>query len=242
GPVTLGAGPVPARAQSIELTGFSTAVRLVPAEASLQGLRIEHDRGQAEELLRLVALAGAPAPSVDQPIAFTFAPVPIAGNASPWMARAILGMRTDERLVAAAREHRAPQAAPAAPGAPWVGVARGAGGDPVVLAGAHEGELTILVRANPEDFLAAAALRAALVARRGIAEWTEQEIERIPAATLSAWTRAPQPFVPTREDLHTQDESDSRLLWVLVLGLMILESVVRRRSAPRRREQYADAA
>ncbi len=217
-------------------------MRLVPAETTLRGLRIEHDRGHADDLLRLVALAGAPAPAVEQPIAFTFAPMPIAGDASPWMSRAILAMRRDERLSAAAREYRAPQAAPAAPGAPWITVARGAAGDPVVLAGAHDGELRVLVRADPEDFLAAAALRAVLLARAGPGERTEQEIVRVPAATLAAWTRAPQPFVPSPDNLHMHDESDSRLLWVLVLGLMILESVVRRRPPLRRREQYADAA
>lgn len=242
GPATLGAGPVVGRAQSIELAGPGTEVRLVPAAPSVQGLRIEHGRGRSDELLRLVALAGAPAPAADQPIAFTFAPVPIAGRVSAWMAGAILAMRTDERLLAAAREHRAPQAAPPAPGAPWITVGRAAAGEPVVLAGAHEGELTIFVRANPEDFLAAAALRAVLLARRGIGEWTEQEIERIPAATLAAWTRAPQPFVPSRDQLRIHDESDSRLLWVLVLLWMLLERVVRRRSPQRPRQQYADAA
>ena len=238
---TLGAGDVAATEEIVALAGRSTAVSFLPAAASLDGLSIQGDTRHVAGLLRIVAGAGAPAPSLDEPMAVVFAAVPIGSRVSPWMTRAVLEMRRDERLTAAAREHRASHHA-AAPGAPWVVIARGAAGDPVVLGGARGGELTILVRGGPEDFVTAAAVHAALLARRRGTEWTEHEIEGIPAAARAAWSRAPQPFVPSREELQTQGETDSRLLWLLALGLLAAESIVRRRPEQGAQEPYADAA
>ena len=242
GGLTFGAGPIEPRAASIDISADGTAVRLTPQRSPLEGLRIVAGR-HADALLRTVALAGAPAPSPAEPLAVTFAPVPVLASLAPWMTRTVLGMRRDQRLAAAAREHRASPPGAHAGSPPWAIVAHSGSGDPIVLAGASGRELVILVRASPGEFVAAAALRSALLARHSHGPpWQEQEVERIPESTLSAWTRAPQPFVPGAGNVVTPHGRDGRVVWLLVLGLLLLETMMRRPRRPGTPEQYADAA
>lgn len=240
--LTLGAGHVEPRAETIEIGGQGTALRLTPVRTGLHGLRILGGGRDVDAMLRAVARAGAPAPSPDEPMALTFTAVPITSALAPWMTRTVLRMTRDERLAAAGRGHRVLQRGPPAPNSAWAVITRGVDGQPLVLAGASGRELVILVRSSPADFIAAAALQSAMLARRLVDAWQEEEVQRIPASTLAVWSRPPQPFVPGADSLTARDESDLRVAWLLVLGLLVVETTARRSPGRRTGEAHADAA
>jgi hypothetical protein len=242
GDVSLGAPGVPARLQRIEVTPGGTAVRLAAAAGGHDGLRLLGDGGSHERLQRTVARAGAPAPSPMEPLTLAFAGaqdgevpgITDGGRWQPWMIRTLLRMSRDDALADAARAQRARARLPDA----WV-VARSAGGD-AVLVGAPAGrELLLIAAAHPADYLAAVALRSALRARRGAPDWSEREVARIPRAQLAAWQREP-PAVGPRDVFQT--DGDGRAIWLAVLGLLGVETFVRRRRPMHEGSAYADAA
>jgi hypothetical protein len=221
------AGPVLAEngawQRTVRLDASTTSATFAPVPGDVDGLRLltaQEDPETAASLLRVIARAGAHAPSASEPIVVRFpGGLPPeggshelrGGQAKEWTREAAL------RLLRAADRHDLP-----------VSIAPDAAA------------LVVDVSAKPGSLEAAAALKAALDARPDPRGFTEQEIARIPEATLSAWTREPG-AVDTTAWRHS-DESDGRWLWLAALVLLGLETFVRRSRAAAAREVEAHAA
>ena len=229
----LSAPGVPGRRQEIAVTSAATAVTVsskMPDQSDrLQsGLRIEAVEGDVTRLLRAVASSGAPAPSPTQPMAMILSdtlstPPSVRPIRHHWMLETILRLRADALLAAAGREVHA-TASMESPA--WTTVAADAVGRPIVSAAEAGDELILRVAAPARSFIAAAALRAGLAARHGSTSQPEQEIVKIDAAELAAWTRTPAP-VEQEVWRHTPN-SDSRWFWLAALMALVLEHFVRR--------------
>ena len=100
------------------------------------------------------------------------------------------------------------------------------------------------VEAPPYALLSAAVVRAALTARRGSVARLEEEIQRMTAGELLAWSREAPPI--TADAWRSGEISDSRWCWALALVLLAVETAVRGRRTGRQRsnmpEVRADAA
>ena len=252
GDVAIGAPGRRSHIQRITATAETTAVRFVPLDKPMEGLRLSIEGPAADALLRAVARTGAPAPSAEQPVTFLFGAdasdspvrsVKATDDATrpidPWMVRTVLRMRRDRELAEAARDHALSLPLPE----PLrIVVARNRAGAAVVSAAARGGELAFAVAAAPVDFLAVASVRAALVGRRGSADWGEHEPGTLSASELSAWSREPGPVSSGHwRDLGEGLPGDAPLVWFVVLLLLMLENVVRRRRV-RGEEIRAEAA
>jgi hypothetical protein len=161
-------------------------------------------------LVKAVAVSGAPAPSREQPVVLNFGVAP-ASDAQPalerrWMLETVLRLRTDPEL------------------------ARGLGAAPPISTRSEGDALVVDVQAAPDSYLAAAALRGVLTARHGgtAREYAEQEVATIDDGQLAAWSRAAGQ-IQTEVWRHA-DRNDARWLWGIVLGLLAVETVVRRRA------------
>jgi hypothetical protein len=113
-------------------------------------------------------------------------------------------------------------------------------GAPVVTAAADGNRLLLHVAANASDYLAAAAVRSALVARRGEPAWGDHEVARIPAAQLARWTRDPAPVDASA--VRNAAPGDARWAWTVALLLLIAETVARRQRRRTEPERYARVA
>jgi hypothetical protein len=201
-----------------DLQNESTAMSYTPVRDAANGLQIlaaEADAGAVASLLRVVAAAGARAPSAAQPIIVRFTGADSLGSpsatAEPWT------------FGAAQRLLRSPLVA---------GI--------VIQVSTSGGALVVDVNADPRSLAAAQAVKAALDARPDPRELAEAEPERISEATLTVWSRAPGP--PDTAAWRHSDEADGRWLWGAALLLLGVETLVRR-SVPRdRRRVTAHAA
>jgi hypothetical protein len=156
------------------------------------------------------------------------------------MVRTIIGMQHDPVLADAARGTTRRDRPMESSG---IAVAHDGAGAPVVVAMQNGRELGFLIAAAPEEFLAAATLRGALLAQRGNPEWDEHETGQLPQAQLAAWTRLPAPVsMTTWQDFRSGMRADAHLVWVFVLLLLTAETLARRRSRKRQPEVYVNAA
>jgi hypothetical protein len=221
--------------QRVTLADESTAVSWEEAEAGTAGVRVlPAEVAGTDRLVRAVAAAGAPAGDASQPLALAFATSEVAGVARVargWMLDTIVRMSLDADLLDVAAASSA--GIPVGDGDAWFVVARTADGRPVVRAAAAGDELMVQVAAAATDFLAAAALRSALHARRGSipVAFAEDEIIRMTPAAVDALNRAPGEVGHDVAPLLAR--SDARWLWLTVLLLLGIETVMRRpRAAP----------
>ena len=213
------AGPVLAEngawQRTVRLDASTTSATFTPVSDAAEGLSLvtaPDDPEATASLLRVIARAGAQAPSASEPIVVRFPGGRQAeGRAKGWTREAAL------RLLREADRNDLPLSV--APDA---------------------AALVVDVQAKPGSLEAAAALKAALDARPDPRGLTEQEIARIPVATLSAWTREPG-AADTTAWRHS-DDSDGRWLWLAALVLLGLETFVRRSRAAAAREVEAHAA
>jgi hypothetical protein len=211
----------------------TTGLRLVTAPL---------ERGAAEALLRAVSAAGTPAPAAAEPIAVIFTgaepPAALRPIAADWMLATVVRMMDDGSEVHAASALAA--AAERVSGDVWTVVSRDAQDRPAVRAAAAGDELIIDVAGAPGSYLAAAAVRGALVARQPRSADAEQEIARATPDDLRSWSRAPAPV--GREVAVHAVQTDARWFWMLALGMLGIETVVRRSRPVAAREVDADAA
>ena len=232
--------------QEILLTGPRTGVTAVPEALSQSGLRlvgVDPGSGAVQRLWRAVAAAGAPSPSADQPLACQFGsdaagllPAPIDRTTPRWMLRTLLRLQNDRSLQEAGRSVSGSSLTSSDP---WTVVSADAEGRPLVRVAAAERELLLQIGAPADSFIAAAAIRAVLVARGGDGSHPEQEILRTPAATLAAWSR---PAAEIDHDLWRRvDRSDGRWFWAAALLLLGVEQRLRR-SPPATPAEVRDAA
>jgi hypothetical protein len=219
------------------------------------------DSADLARLERAVASAGAPAPSPDQPLAIRFAGA-AAGDvvrevSATWMLETVLRMRNDRDLMTTCNDPASLTADPKSAGrdratssgadAKWYALCRDPRSRPVVRAAAAGSQLVLDVEAPPSALLSAAVVRAALIARRGSVARPEEEIQRMTAGELLAWSREAPPITADawRSGEPGVDLSDSRWCWALALVLLAVETGVRHRKSGRRRsaaEVRADAA
>jgi hypothetical protein len=236
----------PAQTIDTELSGPQTRVRLTREPARQSGLTIlgaDPQSPAAQGLWRAVAVAGAPAPSPDEPLVCVFgsettelSASPIGPATSRWILRTLIRLQTDDEL---RHVSNSTTGAPLAPSDLWTVVAVDRNGDALVRVSSSSGQLLMQIGAPPESFLAAAAVRALLMARAGDGSRPDLEILRSPAEALSAWSR-PAAEVD-REAWRRAAESDGRWLWLAAVALLGLEQRLRR-SASREPLEVRDAA
>jgi hypothetical protein len=146
-----------------------------------------------------------------------------------WAADALSRIARDHELQAEASAAANGLSDPRFSAAPWTTLAVASDGRPlavgaesaaglVVVSGAESSSIAtpLLIRAIADGIAARPDLRAA-------------EVLPISDAQLQAWTRPPGPLAAPRIDQVEQD--DRRSLWVLVVGLLVLEMWVRRAKA-----------
>lgn len=218
----------------VRIDEVSTGVTYRPEGVATEGLRLltaPQDAAAAAALLRIVSRVGAPAPQASQPIVVRFPggePLPSGpAEGSGWATAAAL------RLLQAADAADLPL------------TARGPVPNPLPADPEHKmlgpgGPLLVEIEAAPDTIAAAESLKAVLDARVDARELAEQEVARIPAAMLSAWTRQPAPA--DTGAWRQSDESDGRWVWLAGLILLGVEALVRRSPAATVREAEAHAA
>lgn len=225
------------QAVEVSLRGDATAATFKESSGRPDATGIEG----ADDAIAVVSAAGTPAGSAEQPIAFTFGgrglPADVAPLRTGWMLATAVRMAEDDELRTNALDATAIDGAESAP---WYPVARALDGRVVVRAGRAGDRLLIDVAGASDSLLAATAIRSALLARQGFASASEHEIVRATPDELSRLTRTPAPVGP--EAVQHADRSDGRWLWALVLGLMILETWMRRSRTAEAREVAARAA
>jgi hypothetical protein len=203
--------------RTVRLDDSTTSGTFTPAPAAFGGLRLltaPEDADGAAFLLRVVSRAGAHAPSGPQPVVVRFPGgfrLQAEGQAEQWPREAAL------RLLREADRNDLP------------------------LTVAADAEMLLVdVIAAPGSLAAAEAVKAALDARPDPRALAEQEVARVPAATLSAWTR--EPGAPDPAAWQQSNESDGRWLWLAALVLLGIETVVRRSQAAAAQEADVRAA
>ncbi len=249
----LGAGDVGPRTQAIELTEATALVLTTSGAAGNSGLRFVHapeQQAEVEALSRALAVAGTPGlpPGVTHPIAIRFAAKDpavastdtLSGVPAGWMLQTVLRLQQDEALQ---RSAAVIDALPVTGSQPWFVIARDKRAQPLVRAatsGDELDELIMEIAASPVSYFSAAAVRAALVARRGAVDHPEQEILRRTQADLAAWTRPSGPV--DREAWRNVQSTDARWLWLGVLVLLGVEQWVRAREPSTSRQEVSRAA
>lgn len=234
-------------AMELHLTAGSTEVTFAPEGAAVEGLRLlDLEDHAARRLRRIVAAAGAPAPSSAQPMALRFAHAGSAGPAgqlearaiSPgWMLQTVLRLRNDSEVATLAREF---DAAPMADERPWTVIVRDRQQRPLVRVAAAGETLVVDVAARPGTLVAAATVQGAMLARAGSMAMPERETQLIPAVDLATWTRDATP-VPSDVGGHAEG-SDARWFWGAVLGMLFGEAALRRNRRAEQPEVRVDAA
>ena len=223
--------------QDVQLTGAKTTVIRRAAPDEQRGWRVAGFDANAPEVQRLwrtVAVAGAAAPSAEEPISIAFGEwpsretvVPLSDDVPRWMLQTLVRLRADDGLRRAAASAR-PSTLSAADG--WVNVCVDADGAPLARVARASRQLAMQVGAPIDSLFGAAAARAMLDARAGDSARPDQEILRVPAATLAGWSRPAPPI--DRGAWRSLDGSDARWLWALALGLLAAEHWLRRWSRP----------
>jgi hypothetical protein len=218
------------REQRVDLEGPRTRVIVSPrpAAGSVPSIVAAAGDRSAVSLLRAaVARAGAPAPSPGRNVSFIFPGAslpPVTPPRPAWMIETLVAAREDTALRQIATSARGARSLSLP--APWAPIARSASGDVVVAAAALGDDLVATIAASPSDLVSAAAVRALLTASFVAPDWSDLEVERVPAGRLAAWTRAPSPL--TRERFRPTPPGDARWLWALALLALGLERVARR--------------
>jgi hypothetical protein len=212
-----------------------------------------------QSLLRILAEAGTPTGSAEQPLAIQFTSgestnrsAELTAVSSGWMLRTVLRLSSDRSLLASARSVTTAGSTGDSPAGPWTIILRDRRQMPLVRAAAARSELLLDVGAPPESLFAAAVVRAALIARRGESDLAEQEVGRIDASRLAAWSRPPasvdRQAHTSYASVHGRDawigveSTDARWFWAVALMLLAVEQWLRARPARRGREDATRAA
>ena len=216
--------------QRVDLDGPRTRVVISPrptADSALSIVAPPGDSSAVSVLRAAVARAGAPPPSPGRNVSFVFPGVslpPVTRPRAPWMIETLVAAREDSALrhIASSARAAGSLSLPAA----WAPIARSASGDVVVAAAALRDDLVATIAAPPSDLVSAAAVRALLTASFVAPDWSDLEVEHVPAGRLTAWTRAPSPL--PRERFRPTAPGDSRWLWGFALLILCVEWVARR--------------
>ena len=236
GPDLLGGGGLPGRSQTIDQSGDATGVTFsaLVTERRSGGLRLVPTDPSSERLVRVVAAAGTPAPSPDEPIVIQFAANTATATKldrvrTGWMLRTLLRFQDEAMRLSADAGTAVRQIGESSP---WSVLVRDSAAKPLVSAAASGDELVLDVAVPTDSFFAAFVVHSILASRRAPADLDEREISRLDSATLSALGRAAA-SIELETMPHTawrQASTDSRWCWATVLLMLGIEQALRARA------------
>jgi hypothetical protein len=148
------------------------------------------------------------------------------GDMQPWIADAIVRLTRDADLQHASARAAGALEEPRFSQAPWVTVARSRDNRLLIAAAASADRLVVVSGAPPSDVALPILVRGIVNAIAGVADIVPLEIVPIPDAQLTAWSRPAAP--PPTPRIDRVESDDRRLLWIAVLGLLLVETWVRR--------------
>lgn len=165
-----------------------------------------------------------------------------AAMTQPWMARAVARIAGDGDLHAAGSRVSAGLAGAAFSAAPWQTLTVAADGRPLAIAAGSADGLVVASAAPAADIVTPLLLRAIANAIADVPDLQPAEVLPIADAVLQRWSRPAPPLTTPR--IETVDRDDRRWLWLAVLGLLALETWMRRSrpAAVERREEAARVA
>ena len=165
---------------------------------------------------RLVLVAPAPPEGVSDAS-------PIA---QPWMADAAARIARDQDLRVAAARVASGLSDPRFAAPPWQTLTSAADGRPLAAAAGSAGRFVIASAASGSDLAAPVLLRSIANAIASLPDLHAAEVVPIADAVLQRWSRPAAPVTSPRVDTVEQD--DRRWLWLAALGLLALETWIRR--------------
>jgi aerotolerance regulator-like protein len=229
--------------REVTVAGPTTMVRdLSPADASDARAPIPLEVTAAAAARPVVAAAIAavlskrvwsPPPSrrarlliVDSGDGATMAPNGAGGPIDPWIADAIARITRDGDLQRAAAHASGTLADERFSRSPWHRVAAGSERRPLVAATAEDARLVVASGAAASDVVTPILVRAIVNAMADVPDLTPGEVVPIPDPQLRAWSRPAAAVAQPR--LDAVDADDRRWLWIAVLGMLALETWLRR--------------
>ena len=215
------------------LSGSATSVRTSPAGESafpVDVLALPADSVAADAAVAAVRSERVWATAADRHVRLFLRGRPIDSAPAPtvrasWIADAIAMVMRDDELQAAATEVDATLDA-GFDQRPWIVITVGRGGRPLVSASESAAGLTIVSAADPTSVITPLLVRSVANALSPAPELRGAEIMPIPDAQLRSWQRPAGPVRTLR--LDTLEQDDRRWFWALVIGLLALETFVRR--------------
>jgi hypothetical protein len=159
----------------------------------------------------------------------------------PWMADAVAGIARDRDLAAAGARVASGLTGAAFASAPWQTLAFAADGRPLAVAATSANRLLVASAAPASDLATPVLLRSIANAIASVPDLRADEVVAIADPVLRQWSRPPAPMTAPR--INTVDRDDRRWLWGAVLGLLALETWLRRsRTADAVREHREEDA
>ena len=226
------------RRHTVVLNGAATSVRET-VEAAPQGFPIDvvcaaDARPAADAAIAAVRSERVWAPPANRRgrLVLIGTPVDSTGiaDARPvneaWTADAIASITTDRELQAEASNVPAGFSDGRFIAAPWHTLVFAADGRPLAAAAGSPAGFLVVSAAEPSSLVTPLLLRAMANGIAAPPDLRAAEVLPIPDAQLQGWTRPAAPVTAPRIDRVERD--DRRGLWVLVLGLLALETWVRR--------------
>ena len=144
----------------------------------------------------------------------------------PWMADAVTRIARDRDLAAAGARVASGLTGAAFVTAPWQTLASAADGRPLAVAAASVNRLLVASAVPASDLATPVLLRSIANAIASVPDLRADEVVAIADPVLQQWSRPPAPMTAPRID--TVDRDDRRWLWGAVLGLLALETWIRR--------------
>jgi hypothetical protein len=146
--------------------------------------------------------------------------------ARPWMADAAARIARDPDLRAAAARVARGLSDPGFALPPWQTLTSAADGRPLAAAAGSANRLVVASAAAASDFVTPVLLRSIANGIASVPGQGAAEVVPIADAVLQEWSRPAAPVTSPRIDTVEQD--DRRWLWVAALGLLALETWIRR--------------
>ena len=148
------------------------------------------------------------------------------GDVQPWIADAIVRLTRDDDLQRASTRLAGALEEPRFSQAPWFTVARSRDNHLLIAAAASAGRLVVVAGVPPSDIVLPILVRGIVNAIAVVPDIVPLEIVPIPDAQLTAWSRPAARPPPPRIDRIESD--DRRWLWIAALGLLVVETWMRR--------------
>src|SRR5262249_8482902 len=151
--------------------------------------------------------------------------VELGASMQPWMTDAIARLTRDHDVQESAARVTGQALDGRFSNAPWQTLALSADGRPLV-AGAAGDRLVIVSAASPDELLVPVLVRALANAIAVVPDLAPIEVVGISDQQLNAWSRPPRQ--PAQPRIDAVDADDRHWLWIGVVGLLVLETWLRR--------------